>query len=85
MSEVTSPEPLRLVPDDLLPAARLIDRADKYDGVNIFTQGRGPLCFGDARYQADNLRRRARDHANLAAAYEDLAAWMSGRVGEDQP
>lgn len=69
-------KPLRLVPNDLIPAAKLIHRELNYGG-EPFRQGRGPLCWGAAEYQEDRLVELHKYHANLAAALDDLAYWMA--------
>jgi len=74
----SKPVPSRLVPHDLLPAARLITKSDNYSGGGRpFTQGEGPLCYGSAEHQSKELARRAVHYTNLAAAFNDLAEWMA--------
>jgi hypothetical protein len=74
-------DPPRLVPHELIPAARLIHRELDYGGGREpFEQGRGPLCWGGAEYQEDELSRLAQHYANLARALEDLAYWMADQA-----
>ncbi|MFF0816612.1 hypothetical protein ACFYVR_15895 [Rhodococcus sp. NPDC003318] len=82
---MSDPTPSRLVPDDLLPAARLISSkkdGDNYGGWGSFKQGRGSLCYGNRDVQLDEMRQRAKHHAHLAAAYEELAEWLA--YGDDE-
>lgn len=78
----TRPPPSRFVPDKLLAAAKAVARLDNYgNNDRKFEQGRGPLCYGNAEYQAEELLRRARLHDALAEHYYRLSHWMSTQDG----
>ncbi|QIQ63305.1 hypothetical protein SEA_SETTECANDELA_189 [Mycobacterium phage Settecandela] len=75
--------PKRLVPDELLAAAEVVTRDDRFGGHHKFVQGEGPLCRDDIAVLEDDLERKARHYGNLAAAYEDLAYWAAD-IADDE-
>ncbi|MGW2095759.1 hypothetical protein [Promicromonospora sukumoe] len=75
---MSDPKPARLVPDELIPAAKLIARLDGHShNGRSFEQGRGPLCFGNKDAQEGLMFDKAERYRKLADAYEDLGYWLA--------
>lgn len=82
---MSGPKPARLVPDELIPAAKLIARLDGYShNGRSFEQGSGPLCYGNRDAQEGLMFDRAEHYQKLADAYADLGRWLAVHKDGDQ-